>query len=222
MISRYKWYKVRLPGSIDAVFTKLREAGYEPDSATGFLVDESAESFRYIWPSTISAIHVDSEGNTEYRQVATVNSQSVTVIAGPFIIFRFENPARSLREILNALEKSVGFGFACEQIVIRDELVRVALEGFSTRKLTSLKLSGVIPSARALARLDLVSKEGIDPASISLIDVANFTVDAASYEVTYNMIKGQIGFTRSGACKISGMLTPLILGKIEEAVLNNC
>ena len=67
-----------------------------------------------------------------------------------------------------------------------------------------------------------MSKEGIDPASISLIDVANFTVDAASYEVTYNMIKGQIGFTRSGACKISGMLTPLILGKIEEAVLNNC
>lgn len=219
MISRYKWYRVRLPYSRDTLFTKLREAGYKPESAAGFLVDESTESFRYIWPSTISTAQVDSEGNTEYQQVATVNSQSVTVIAGASVIFRFENPVRSLREMLNALENLVGFGFSCEQIIIRDELVKVALSGFSAPKLTSLKVSGAIPSVSALARLDLVSKEGIDPESIPLSSIANFTVDAASYEVTHNMIKGQIGFSRSGACKISGTLTPLILEKIEEAVL---
>lgn len=218
MISRYKWYQVRLPCSVPDLFTKLRVVGYDNSSTTGFLTNESESSFRYIWSSTINAVRLDSDGNAEYQQVATVNSQSVTVLHERSTIFRFESPARSMREVLNALERAVGFGFVCEQIVISDSLVQKALEKATSRTLNSLKVSGAIPQANSLARIELASKVGINPESVKLLGLAEFIVDAASYEVTYKGLKGQVGFSRSAACKISGPLTPFILSNIESAL----
>lgn len=218
MISRYKWYQVRLPCSVAEFFTKLRAVGYDSASTTGFLISEGDSSFRYIWPSTINAVHLDSDGNAEYQQVVTVNSQPVTVLSERSTIFRFESPARSIREVLNALERAVGFGFACEQIVISDALVQAALEKATSRVLNSLKVSGAIPKANSLARIELVSKEGINTENVKLLGLADFLIDAASYEVTYKGVKGQIAFSRSAACRISGPLTPFILSNIEGAL----
>lgn len=218
MISRYKWYQVRLPCSVADFFKKLRAAGYDNANTTGFLTTESELSFRYIWPSTINAVRLDGEGNAEYEQVITVNSQPVTVLTESSIIFRFENPARSMREVLNALERAIGFGFSCEQIIISDELVKTALKNATSKTLNSLKLSGAIPNANSLARIELASKEGIKTENVKLLGLGDFIVDAASYEVTYKGLKGQIGFSRSAACKVSGPLTPFILRSIETAL----
>lgn len=218
MISRYKWYQVRLPCSVAECFARLRDVGYDNASTTGFLISESESSFRYIWPSTINAVRLDSEGNPEYQQVVTVNSQLVTVLNDRSTIFRFESPVRSMREVLNALERAIGFGFACEQIVLSDSLVQVALEKATSKILNSLKVSGAIPKANSLARVELASKEGINTESVKLLGLGDFLVDAASYEVTYKGIKGQIGFSRSAACRISGPLTPFILSSIESAL----
>lgn len=218
MISRYKWYQVRLPCSVAEFFTRLRDVGYDNTSTTGFLTSESGSTFRYIWPSTINTVRLDSELNYEYQQVATVNSQSVTVLNERSIIFRFESPARSIREILNALEIAVGFGFSCELIVISDSLVQAALEKATSKTLNSLKVSGAIPEANSLARIELASKNGINTESVKLLGLADFLVEAASYEVVYKGVKGQIGFSRSAACKISGPLTPFILSIIENAL----
>jgi hypothetical protein len=218
MISRYKWYQVRLPCSVAEFFTRLRVVGYDNVGTTGFLISESESSFRYIWPSTINAVRLDSDGNAEYQQVVTVNSQSVTVLNERSTIFRFESPARSIREVLNALERAIGFGFACEQIVISDGLVQAALEKATSKVLNSLKVSGAIPKANSLARIELASKEGISTENVKLLGLADFLVDAASYEVTYKGVKGQIGFSRSAACRISGPLTPFILSNIESAL----
>lgn len=218
MISRYKWYQVRLPCSVAEFFTKLRDIGYDNASTKGFLVNESESSFRYIWPSTINAVRLDNDGNYEYQQVATVNSQSVTVLSQRTIILRFESPVRSMRDVFNALESVIGFGFACEQIVINDSLVQTALVSATSKTLNTLKVSGAIPSANSLARIELASKEGINTEKVKLLGLSDFLVEAASYEVFYKGVKGHIGFSRSAACKISGPLTPFILSSLESAL----
>lgn len=218
MISRYKWYQVRLPCSVAELFTKLRDIGYDNASTKGFLINESESSFRYIWPSTINAVRLDNDGNYEYQQVATVNSQSVTVLSQRTIILRFESPVRSMREVFNALESAIGFGFSCEQIVINDSLVQAALVSATSKTLNTLKVSGAIPSANSLARIELASKEGINTEKVKLLGLADFLVEAASYEVLYKGLKGHIGFSRSAACKISGPLTPFILSSLESAL----
>ncbi|HBO4312244.1 TPA: hypothetical protein L4V00_001808 [Pseudomonas aeruginosa] len=221
MISRYKWYQVRLPCSISEFFSKLALSAYNNASSTGFLAQEDESSFRYIWPSTINAVRLDSEGNAEYEQIVTINSQSVVVLGEKSVVFRFENPSRSMREVLNALERAVGFGFACEQIVFTDSLVQKALSNGTSKILNSLKVSGAIPEASALARVELASKEGIREENVKLLGLGEFVVEAASYEVSYKGLKGQVGFSRAAACKVSGLLAPFILANIETALLDN-
>ncbi|WP_426126747.1 hypothetical protein [Pseudomonas sp. DWP1b1] len=219
MIFRYKWYKVRLPCSVTDFFTRLRANGYKPQNASGFLANEAESSFRYVWTSIINAIRLDSEGNNEYEKITTINSQSVTLLGSHPVILRFDNPPRSLRDVLNALENSTGFGFTCEQVIITDTLVQTALSNASCKTLNSLKLSGSLPEAESLARLELASKTGINAEKIKFLNLGNFSIDAASYEIIYKGLKGQIGFSRTAACKISGPLTPYILENLENALI---
>lgn len=220
MISRFKWYKIRLPCSLEELISRLRTAEYTHTNTTGFLISNSEPSFRFIWPSTINTTFLDSEGNAEYQKVTTINSQLITILSNKdSFIFRFENPPRSVRDILNALEKTIGFGFACEQIIIDDKLVQDALEKVSTKTLNSLKISGTLPEAKALARLELASKEGIALEAANLANLINTIIEAASYEVTHKGLKGQIGFSRLASCKISGPLTPFILSNLESTLL---
>ncbi|WP_212632104.1 hypothetical protein [Pseudomonas sp. KB-10] len=222
MITRYKWYRVRLPCTISEFFARLRVAGYNSSSNTGFLCNEEELTFRYMWPSIINAIRLDGEGNAEYQQVVTVNSQVVTVLGEQGAIFRFENPSRSMREVMNALEGGVGFGFGCEQIIITDDLVQVALEKTTARTLNSLRVSGAISKVNALARVELASKDGIKVEHVKSLGLGDFLIDSASYEVTHKGLKGQIGFSRSAACRISGPLTPFILHSLEHALQTKC
>lgn len=219
MISRYKWYEVRLPGTVADFFSKIRTHSYTPETSSGFIVDESSLRFRYVWQSTISAAQLDGDGNAEYREVATINSQDVSLIGCQKLIFRAENPARSIRELMNSLEKIIGFGFSCQKIIIKDEDIQAALTDFDNKKLNSLKVSGAIVKSKALARIELASKEGLDPNNIEILSSGEFMIDAASYEVAYKGLKGQVGFSKAGVCKISGPLTGLLLANIERVIL---
>lgn len=219
MISRYKWYEVRLPGTVSDFLKKIGTHNYTPDKTTGFIVDETQTSFRYIWQSTISAQRLDNYGNAENQDIVTINSQDISIIGSARIVFRVENPARSIRELMNSLERIVGFGFSCQQITIKEEDILAALEPVENKKLNSLKVSGAIVKAKALARIELASKEGLDPTKIEILRTGEFVVDAASYEVSYKGVKGQVGFSKSGACKISGQLTGFLLENIERVLL---
>lgn len=219
MISRYKWYEIRLPGAVSDFLRKIRLHSYSPVTSSGFIVNEADLKFRYVWQSTISAASLDEDGNAEYQEIATINFQDITIIEGKRIVFRAENPVRSIRELMNALEQIAGFGFSCQQIIIENEDIQAALAEIENKRLNSLKVSGSIVKAKALARIELASKEGLEPSNIEILNFGDFMVDAASYEVTYKGVKGQVGFSKAGICKISGPLTGFLLRNIEQVIL---
>jgi len=162
MISRYKWYEARLPKGVKDLFYRLEAQTYSPQKSSGFIVDSSNSRFRYIWKSTISTAVLDDEGNAELQEISTVNSQDVAIHEGRRIVFRVENPARSLKDLLNTLEEIVGFGFTCEPISLKEEFIHEALSEIDNKKLNSLKVSGAIHGARAVARIELVAKDGLE------------------------------------------------------------
>lgn len=221
MISRYKWYEVRLPSSASDFLSSLQTQSYLPDASSGFIVNPSELRFRYIWRSFINTTSLDIEGNQEHQEFSTVNYQEIQLIGDKKLFFRAENPARSTREMMNSLEKISGFGFACQQKTITNEHILSALEIVETKKLNSIKVSGAISKAKALARIELVSKDGLDLQKIDFLHDGEFTVDAASYEVIYKGVRGQIGFSKTGACKISGQLSEFLLARMESVILNN-
>lgn len=221
MISKFKWYAVRLPCSVEQALQKLEEGRYEPTQRTGFIVELGERSFQFFWKTTLYATMIDSDGTSRREEITSVCSQKVKILGNKRVIFRMEDPPRSSKELLNSLDKIFGFGFSCEQIFVTDELIRRSVESFHSLTLTTLKLSGAISSISAIARVEIASKVGIDQKSIDNFGLSHPVVDAGTYSVQYKGVTGQVGFTRTGMCKISGDLAERIKVNIENALLNS-
>lgn len=219
MISRFKWYAVRIPCSVDELLQKLTQSRYEPSLDSGFIVNIAERSFQFFWRTSIYATSIDLDGVSELNEVVSTCSQRVTILGTAKLMFRMEDPPRSSKELLNSLDKILGFGFTCEQILITDQIVRESIKGFDTITLNSLKLSGSISSISATARVEIASKVGIDPESVEGFGLSYSVVDAGSYSVRYKGLTGQVGFTRTGICKLSGDLTPRVQAYIEASLM---
>ncbi|WP_116866822.1 hypothetical protein [Pseudomonas syringae] len=220
MISRFKWYSVSLPCSVGEALQRLEEGRYDPSQRTGFIVDAGERSFQFIWKTSIYATVIDSSGSSSREEITSVCSQKIQVLGEEQIFFRLEDPPRSSKELLNALDKIIGFGFSCEQVVVTDELIRNSIEPFHSITLNTLKLSGAISSIAAIARVEIASKEGIDQESIENFGLSQSLIEAGTYSVRYKGSSGQVGFTRTGLCKISGELTARIKASIESNLIN--
>ncbi|WP_223550243.1 hypothetical protein [Pseudomonas sp. A-B-19] len=221
MISRFKWYAVRVPCSVEELLQRLARSRYEPTLHTGFIVDVPERSFQFIWRTSIYATTISLDGISRQDEVVSICSQKVKILGTDQLIFRMEDPPRSSKELLNRLDKILGFGFSCEQIFVTDQIVRDSIKTFQAITLNSLKLSGSISSISAIARVEIASKVGIDPESIEGFGLSQSVVDAGSYSVRYKGLTGQVGFTRTGICKLSGDLTPRIQACIETTLMSD-
>ncbi|MDZ7888692.1 MAG: hypothetical protein U5M72_05360 [Pseudomonas sp.] len=220
MISRFKWYVVRVPFSVEELLQRLAQSRYEPSLHTGFIVNIPERSFQFLWRTSIYATSIDLDGISKQDEVVSICSQKVKILGNDQLIFRMEDPPRSSKELLNSLDKILGFGFSCEQIFVTDQVVKDSIKTFQTITLNSLKLSGSISSISATARIEIASKVGINPESIGGFGLSHSVVDAGSYSVRYKGLTGQVGFTRSGICKLSGDLTPRIQAYIEATLMS--
>jgi len=220
MISRFKWYAIRFPCTVAEAFQKLESYRYDPTQATGFVVDTSDSSFQFFWTAPIFATIIDSDGVSNRNEIFSVSSQQAHILGTDRLVMRMQDPPRSSRELLNSLEKLLGFGFTCEKITLTDALIRKSIESFHSVTLNSIKISGTIPSMSAIARVELASKTGIEIDKIDNFQLEGMIVDSASYTAKYKGLSGSVGFTRSGMCKISGDLGPLIQSNIEKNLLS--
>ncbi|MGN2406735.1 hypothetical protein ACTACD_13245 [Pseudomonas syringae] len=219
MISRFKWYAVRVPCSVDEFLQKLAQSRYDPSLNSGFIVNIPERSFQFFWRTSIYATSIDLDGISKQNEVVSTCSQRVTLLGTDQLMFRMEDPPRSSKELLNSLDKILGFGFSCEQIFVTDKIVKDSIKSFQTITLNSLKLSGSISSIAATARVEIASKVGIDPESVEGFGLSHSVVDAGSYSVRYKGLTGQVGFTRTGICKLSGDLTPRVQAYIETTLM---
>jgi hypothetical protein len=183
MISKFKWYAVRLPCSVEQALKTLEGSRYEPTQRAGFIVELEERSFQFFWETTLYATIIDSDGTSRRDEITSVCSQKVKVLGNDRVIFRMEDPPRSSKELLNSLDRIFGFGFSCEQIIVTDELIRHSVESFHSLTLTTLKLSGAISSISAIARIEIASKSGIDQESIDNFGLSQSVVDAGTYWV---------------------------------------
>lgn len=220
MISRFKWYTVRLPCSIEQALLKIEGKRYEHSQRTGFVVEPDERAFRFFWKTVLYATIIDPDGTSRSEEITSTCSQRVKILEGERIIFRMEDPPRSSKELLNSLDRIFGFGFTCEQILVTDDLIRTSVEPFQSLTLNTLKLSGAISSIAAIARVEIASKVGINQESIENFGLSQSVVDAGTYSVRYKGLTGQVGFTRTGMCKISGDLSERIRANIESTLLS--
>jgi hypothetical protein len=131
------------------------------------------------------------------------------------VFLRVENPGRSVKELLNALETAAGFGFYAEAVLFTNGRPAALFDTVQQSRLVGLKLSGAVIGEDVVARIELASKLGMEPAELAILKDIRYTVDSAVFEVLFGSVRGQVAFNANGLVKMSGQLSPKLLDLIE-------
>jgi hypothetical protein len=116
MSTRYRWFRVRIPYS-DASFAAIvARSKFGNGVAYGFavLAGDSLDgpSYRFLWRTTVTVTRLDDDGAPTTGEIESVGFTDFRVSEIENKLFlRIENPGRSVRELLNALELIFGMGF---------------------------------------------------------------------------------------------------------------
>nr|WP_320166596.1 hypothetical protein [uncultured Methylophaga sp.] len=219
MMTKYRWYHIKFPKENFDYLSAISNKNFSEESGHGFMIlmDEYGESvFRFIYQTTIQITSIDSEG---YQVTENINSVRYT----DFSIFkvlnysflRIENPGKNLRELLNSIESTIGFGFMANPIYMEKALTPRMFSEFDKFKLVGLKISGAINND-LVTRMEFASKEGIDIDKIRSLEGVNYKISAANYELYQEGLKGNLSYTSSGLVKIGGQLSSKILALFEQ------
>lgn len=230
MIVRYRWYEIRLPFGFLKLTNLLDSSPLESDSSSGFLIlDKSPETakYRFIWRDTLVSTSFDEDGAPVYQKVSTVNFLDIGIFKAVDKFFlRVENPTRSLRDLMNALESIIGIGFTSKIVIFSGVRLLDSLSGMEKKTLVGLKVGGAVYGKDLVARVEFASKTGIVPDEIAVLRDINYTVESAAYELIYEGVKGQLSVSSNGLVRISGQLSARVLHLIEqglsELVVDSC
>ncbi|EEG06773.1 hypothetical protein [Pseudogulbenkiania ferrooxidans] len=220
MLTRYRWYRIQFPRSNVDLNGILASRPLTQNASFGFLRVEGvigSPKFRFLWRTKIVVTRLDDEGTPSYEEVASVSfTDFVIIVVGGVTFLRIENPGRNIRDLLNALESIVGFGFTSKPLTFDKVKPTSVFEHVEVTKLVGLKVIGAVIDEDLVARMEFASKQGMIVENMKLLDGLRYKVDCAVFELIYEGIRGQVTFASSGVVKISGQLAPRLVHLIEQ------
>lgn len=224
MLTRYRWYRIQLPsGSLDLPDI-LANHPFVANASQGFTKAEGSLGgliYRFLWRSKVVITQFDDSGAPAYQEVTTVNFTDFAIINIEGITFlRIENPGRSIRDLLNAIEALVGLGFTCKPVTFEGSKPTTVFEEIETIKLIGLKVIDAVLDEDLVARMEFASKQGITLEKLTILEGVPNKIESASYELIYEGVKGVLAFTSNGTVKISGRLAPRLLHLVEQDLSN--
>lgn len=220
MLSRYRWYKIQLPKTKIDLLQLITQQPLTQDGSFGFSVLENSISdvkYRFFWRTKVVITRFDEAGEPIYEQIESVNFTDFAIIPMDEVtLLRVENPTKSVRALLNALEFIIGFGFTCKPLTFERSRPTKIFESVDSAKLISLKVLGAVVDEDLVARMEFVSKQGMELGRIQLLHGLSYKIDYAVFELVSEGVRGQIAFASSGLVKISGQLSPKLLALVES------
>lgn len=217
---RYRWYRIHYPDK-NFIFSSLIENNpFTGSSRVGFtsLNDEFGNpKYRFLKRSEVTITVLDEDGDPSYQQVSTVDITDFSIFSVESLVFlRIENPGRSIRELLNTLEKNIGLGFTCKAVTFEKVSPTKILTSIDNTNLIGLKVSGVVSKSGLKANLELVSNDGISIDKVNLLKDMRYSITSAVIEVVYEGRRGKASLASTGLVKVSGNITPKITYAIES------
>lgn len=219
MQARYRWFRIQLPGGTGSLQSIIARNPLTTDTNRGFTQVEGALGspvYRFLLRSKVVITQFDESGTPSFEEVLTVNSTDFAVIsvAGETYL-RMENPGRSMRDLLNAIESLVGLGFTCRPVTFGSSKPTTVFEAIEITKMTRLKITQAVIDDDLVARMDFASKQGITLDKLTILDGVPHNIESASYEFNFEGVKGCLTVANNGTVKVSGQLAPRLIHLIE-------
>jgi hypothetical protein len=224
-MKRVKWFYIGLPSSYQSFLKKLSSNSIDSSSNFGFLevsADTSGDRFKYLCRSKVSITVLDASGDATLRLIDVVNTIDFEVFtsAGKTWL-RVDDPPRSFRDFFNSLETLLGMDFSVTPVKFPFKLQRTILSRLDSCQMVGFKGLGTDNERKVIARIEVASKEGTNPNELPFLKGLQYSIDHATYDVTYKMIKGQISFKETGVVRITGQLEPFLLDCLQSNLKNS-
>lgn len=219
-MERFRWFELTLPLPFQTFVSKIRSSKFNQKSQTGFIEQDPGDKqlqFKYYWSSMITRIIMQHDQTPTSESIATLCQSSFCLFVRKNRVWlRIHNPPRSSRDLLNKLEDLSGFGFYVHpvQFLTNNEIPVLASE--LANRITSIKLIRSLAGDGSVARIEAASKDGITQEDIDTIKGKTQKLELITFEINYQLTKGQLSINNSGVIKLSGNLTPFLLEYVER------
>jgi hypothetical protein len=219
MLSRYRWYRIRLPSSDVAFREALLKDSFAQDAYSGFLEvgKGGAESrFKFFFRSTFLVTRLGEDNEQIEESVDGVNVVDFALIRVKHQQFiRLENSLKGSNELFNSLELAAGRGFTVSPVTFDKEIPGSLFEHVDIKKLIAIRVAGAAVQHDVVAKMEFMSREGIVEEKLKLLRGLRYKIELSAYECTVQGVRGQVAFEANGLVRVSGQLAPLILHYIE-------
>lgn len=222
MAFKYRWLKIGMPYSFERLADLLNNHKLSENIDSGFMIERAEAtqiSGNLVSRSRLKLLHVQPDGSTDEEIVSTVTLLAFSIFSKSNKTWlRVSDPPRSTRELTNALERAIGMGFFAESVFFSYATFNSILERVDECRLISIKGLAALHESNALARIEIVSKDGIILDGLPLLKGLEYTVDTAAFEVTFRRETGLVSFTKSGLVRVNGRLSEHIVTLVEKSL----
>jgi hypothetical protein len=219
MLSRLRWYTLKYPHDEFDLVSRILDRPLTSSATFGFLALDGAEGedkFRFLWRTKVVVTRISEDGSPSYEQIESVAFKDFAILTiNTNRYLRVENPGRNMRDLLNALESLVGFGFVSEPLKFDKTKPQALFERIESAKLVGLKVVGAVVDDDLVARMEFASKQGMSIENMRLLKDLQYVVDSANFELIHKGLRGQVAFSANGVVKVSGQLAPHLVHLIE-------
>lgn len=224
MAVKYRWYRIRLVRKEQDLGKLLARRPLAEGADFGFYRAESQkgeESFRFVWRTTVTTTRVLDDGEAAVEQFQSFDVIGFSILSvGRLLLMRVENPNRNSRDLMNAIEGIAGFGFSCAAVTFEHARPVLLFDRIDESRLVGLKLAGAVIGEDLVARMEFVSRRGIDLEKMKILRGLQYKLDVAVFDCSFRGLKGQVSISSGGLVRLSGPLTPHLRELIQKELPN--
>lgn len=223
-MKRYKWFRVDIPIDYRVLIRRLSRLPFSADTGSGFHYvagDGGRVRFRYLRRVKVIVGVIDELGGPATQVIDSVESFEFELVeSGDSVLVRIDEPPRSIKSLLDSLERVCGGGLAVVLVTFPFESHRLMLSELKSSRLLALKGAGADHGRKYVARVEVASREGIVLEQLKVLSGLEFSIENSTYEVVTDQGRGQVAFLSSGVVRFGDQVADNLLVSIENYLLN--
>lgn len=218
---KIRYFKVKLPTvtglrSIVEAAVKISRSG-----AVEIVASSSSElNVRYTSVRQLVTVQYLSDGSSVPGVASTMERHSIRIFSRPdYFIFSIIEPPRGnwlVGDLIIAL-----FGKIeqyTEPLEIGQRIIDRHISCFNSARLVSAKVRDIPIYEKAIARLEITSKEGLQPGIAPFLEGKYHRIDSMTFEIVSNLNKGLITYLSNGTLRISNVLVDDVFPLFETQI----
>lgn len=193
---KIRYFRLRVKAG--TTFEKLARAARKTYGGALTLVQASSQELSLVLTSQrlLTTVQYLDDGTSAVGSAATMERHSLRIFRqGEDLFLCVLDPPRGTRhvvETLNALVESGEYFF--EPLELTTELIKRHLTAFQASKLVSAKVRDFQIFEKAVARLEVTSREGLSEEIAPILQNKFYRIDLLTYEVVHGFRKGLISY----------------------------